>query len=196
MFYHSRELRYVVHGKVEPPPIETLDEYWLARYEWLGRHCGYWPQVWLSRSRSQITGIRNRRPAKKWQRDQVLFGFDYARGYPVDYDAWEDLLVLFGSATNADELDSQIELGLIDRVTDGEPEAGSLEATWQETQSVRQVLDRHLFVENDQVVVPSLNLKSAKEIICRSERQKQTLRRIGFIEDRIRILNMARDQWP
>lgn len=96
MFYHARELRYVDYGKVEPPPPDALDGYWTARYQWLGRHCGFWPQVWLSRSRSRITGFRRRLPSKRWQRDQVLFGFDPVRGFPVDYGNWEEILVLFG----------------------------------------------------------------------------------------------------
>jgi hypothetical protein len=30
-----------------------------------------------------------------------------------------------------------------------------------------------VFIEKDQVVVPSLNLKAAKKIICRDEKQKK-----------------------
>jgi len=50
--------------------------------------------------------------------------------------------------------------------------------------------DNYLFVENDQVVVPRLNLKTAKEIICQNEKQKKRLRKIGFIKDRIHIRNI------
>ena len=53
-----------------------------------------------------------------------------------------------------------------------------------------EFLKKHLFVENDQVVVPSLNLKSAKEIFCKNEKQKKALRKMGFIEDRIKIKNI------
>lgn len=59
--------------------------------------------------------------------------------------------------------------------------------TWRETRDLGAVLSKHLFVENDQVVVPSLNLKAAKKVVCTNERQKQALRRMGFIEDRIVI---------
>ena len=54
MFYHARELKYVTYDKVGPPPIETLDASFAMTYEWLGQYCGYWPQVWLSRSHSEI----------------------------------------------------------------------------------------------------------------------------------------------
>lgn len=72
---------------------------------------------------------------------------------------------------------------------------GSPEATWRRTSDLQEVLSGHLFVENDQVVVPSLNLKSAKRVLCRNERQKRALRQLGFIEDRIRILNLSQRQW-
>jgi hypothetical protein len=49
-----------------------------------------------------------------------------------------------------------------------------------------------VFVERDQFVVPSLNLKTARRILCRNERQKKALRRMGFIEDRIEVRNMPR----
>jgi len=42
-------------------------------------------------------------------------------------------------------------------------------------------------VEHDRVVVPGLDLKAAKTVVCRSERQKKALRRMGFLEDRIEI---------
>jgi len=40
--------------------------------------------------------------------------------------------------------------------------------------------------------VPSTNLKTAKRIICRNERQKKALRKKGFSEDRIEVRNMPR----
>lgn len=41
---------------------------------------------------------------------------------------------------------------------------------WAEHRALRPVLDRALFVEHDQVVLPALNLKTAKTIVCRSDR--------------------------
>ena len=68
--------------------------------------------------------------------------------------------------------------------------------TWRRTHDVQEVLSKHLFVKHDQVVVPSLNLKAAKLIICRNERQKKTLRRMGFIEDRLVIRGLReRERW-
>jgi len=41
-------------------------------------------------------------------------------------------------------------------------------------------------------VVPSLNLKTARHILCRNERQKKALRQVGFIEDRIEVRKVPR----
>lgn len=41
---------------------------------------------------------------------------------------------------------------------------------WAEHRALRPVLDRALFVEHDQVVLPALNLKAAETIVCRSDR--------------------------
>ena len=64
---------------------------------------------------------------------------------------------------------------------------------WVSSSSYEDFLNRYLFVENDQVVVPSLNLKAAKQVFCRNEKQVKVLRHMGFINDRIKILNSK--QW-
>ena len=56
--------------------------------------------------------------------------------------------------------------------------------------SFSEFLNNRLFIEADQFVLPSLNLKTAKEIVCRNERQKKKLRKLGFFEDRIKIRNV------
>jgi len=66
---------------------------------------------------------------------------------------------------------------------------------WKQNRDLGTWLRRFLFVEVDQVVVPSLNLKSAKQIVCINERQKRILRQRGFIEDRIQIRNLAAAKW-
>ena len=56
-------------------------------------------------------------------------------------------------------------------------------------------LKDYVFKEVDQIVVPTLNLKAAKKIICRNEKQKKKLRKMGFIEDRISIKNLKADSF-
>jgi len=57
-------------------------------------------------------------------------------------------------------------------------------------QDFEKFLHKYLFAEVDQVVLPSLNLKAAKKIICRNEKQKKKLLKMGFIEDRVQIKNI------
>ncbi|MEM7165294.1 MAG: hypothetical protein AAF581_07515 [Planctomycetota bacterium] len=194
MYYHSRELRYVRYGKVEPPPIATLDDDWQRAYQWLGRHCGYFPQVWLARSHSAITGFRSQRD-KRWERDQILFGFDQVQGFPVDYQLWCWLLTPLWNSKSLDAADAAMAEMLAECAADPDLDSEPAVATWMATRDLAAVLARHLFIENDQVVVPNINLKAAKRVICRNERQKAALRKLGFIEDRILIKNIKRDSW-
>ena len=44
---------------------------------------------------------------------------------------------------------------------------------WEKSRDLNDYLHQYVFVERDQVVVPSLNLKAAKKVICRNEQQKK-----------------------
>ena len=68
MYYHCRQFKYVTYAKVFPTPSESLDENLEKTYRWLGQYCGFFPQIWLSRSTSKITGVRN-------SPQNILFGF-------------------------------------------------------------------------------------------------------------------------
>jgi len=134
--------------------------------------------------------LRRKRPS------QILFGFDLIKGFPVDFDLWSITLGVFGNAGRfhsleesnrmlAAKLDDFAQWAKDDGVIDEMP----FLLDWERHSDLERRLERWLFVENDQVVVPSLNLKAAKRIVCRNERQKKALRRMGFIEDRIVIKN-------
>ena len=217
MYYHCRSLKYVEYGKVFPPPIEKIeegDEYMLKCYKWLGHYCGYCPQVWLSRSHHSITGFKRnamlkkrdyvlqKRSTAKEIKDRVLFGFDIIQGFPVSYDPWEFLMnSLFGldlkdSVKDANEKINQHFKTFEGYYTEDKMTPDGEVKDWIDCgRDVETYLKRFLFVEKDQVVVPSLNLKVAKKIICRDERQKKELRKMGFIEDRIEIKNIKPRQW-
>jgi hypothetical protein len=202
MFYHCRPLKYVTYGKVCGCP--EPDEFLSPSYRWLGQHCGFCPQVWLSRSQSAITGFRPwmGMSKKAWtkvkrQRKDVLFAFDPVVGFPVDYDMWH-MIISGASAYEGkfgpikDKTDAKMferwfwkDMAEYDRENPGPPE----EMLTHGLDSVDKWLKQLLFVERDQVVVPSLNLKAAKQVFCQDERTKGELRKMGFIEDRIRIRN-------
>lgn len=190
MFYHARELKYVKYDKVFPAPEEKIDDFYKGAYRWLGKYCGFYPQIWLSRSKSCYTGYKN-----KNKDPRIMFGFEYIKGFPLDYGNW--CMVLGRLANCKDSVkngDNEIIKDMNKMLKVYEEEKLDLNEDkmlymWNETKDLQKTLESKLFIENDQVVVPSLNLKSAKVVYCRDEKQKKVLRKMGFIEDRVKILN-------
>ena len=209
MHYHSEPLKYVKYGKIYP--YEDEKDWILPAYKWLGFYCGYYPQVWLSRSHSAITGFRSsnilkkqknvirNRSKMKIQKDQILFGFENIKGFHVDMELWSFLLsglINIGSSASLSQFNDKL-TNYLNEHLDWLIKEGYYEecedihmAGWKDLRDVDKFVNKYLFVENDQVVVPSLNLKSAKKIICRNEKQKKALRKMGFIEDRIIVKNV------
>ena len=186
MFYHHRPIAHVRAGRVLPRPLQLDDTSFNLAYRWLGGYCGFCPQIWLSRSRSEITGYSSR-----GQRDSVLFGFESIQGFPVAYGFWEELVLPLLNVGSLEEAQSAVEafLDLRAGIAPADPvaELDAIDRCWIETRDLDLVLRHHLFVLRDQVVVPALNLKAAKRIICRDERHAKILRRRGFIKDRIEL---------
>lgn len=223
MYYHCRELKYVKYDKVYPPPEEAVDDAFLPIYEWLGNHCGYSPQVWLARSSTWMTGYGSlrytSRPVKRnpdgtWRSkrrifkvDEILFGFENVQGFPVNYDVWTLLFDPLIQQPNEskktfDEQNKKIVEALNRYIrwheeedAEGDKMDPELQGWVDNGKDLDAYLKNCLFVKNDQVVVPSLNLKAAKQIICCNEKQKKSLRKMGFIEDRIKIKNIRRSKW-
>ena len=190
---------------------------WLGHYcggycpqIWLSRSTshitGYKTITTLKRSKYD----RTKRSKLKEIKDSVLFGFEDVQGFPVDYEIWCFIMgaIESGYVNEMKKLKNNINLcnkkiiqSFIDfiRYEDEWEEECKRENTmdqfekdpilikWKNSKDLDDFLKRYLFVKNDQVVVPSLNLKSAKKIICFNEKQKKKLRHMGFIEDRIRI---------
>jgi hypothetical protein len=187
MYYHSRDLKYVKYDKVGA--YVTDDNWLIPSYKWLGNYCGFFPQIWLSRSSSYITG-------KRFDKNQILLGFEYIKGFPLDYDQWHNVLDGVSCGNCLEETDDfeVLEKRMIDyfKKSNEWDDKEKLEGNDRgfPVRNYEDWRDNYLFVENDQVVVPRLNLKVAKEIICRNEKQKKSLRKMGFIEDRIKIMNI------
>ena len=137
---------------------------------------------------------------KRQQRD-VLFGFDTIVGFPVDYDAWHWIIGVADwyekeHGRIADRVSARRfeEWFWADHAKSDKRDAAECpeDKAWLLTYNYAFMDDwlaRCLFVERDQVVVPSLNLKAAKQVFCQDERTKGELRKMGFIEDRIRVRN-------
>jgi hypothetical protein len=190
MYYHSRELKHIICGKVYPPKEEYIDEFYINAYKWLSTKCGFYPQIWLSRSKSCYTGYKIK------NKDQhIMFGFECIQGFPLDYENW---CLILGRLSNckdsikngdAELIKDMNEMLKIYKEDNLDLKEDKMLEVWSQTKDLSYTLKQTLFIENDQVVVPSLNLKSAKAIYCRNEKQKKALRKMGFIEDRIKILN-------
>jgi len=192
MYYHCRPIKYVKYGKVFPPPDDSVD-FMMPAYKWLSNYCGgYCPQVWLSRSHSVITGIRN-----KYAKDSILFGFDIVKGFPLSYDHWEVIMSVLLNEEKFEKQNKAIEdmfSSILGYCKEEKEEPEDVFADWVSSGcNLKVFLNKYLFIEKDQVVVPSLNLKVAKKIICRNEKQKKKLRKMGFIEDRILIQNINKE---
>lgn len=193
MYYHNRPLKYIEYGKVYPAPEDLIDQDYGKAYKWLSQYCGYFPQIWLSRSScSYITGFRSSGFGKQKKSDLVLFGFDLIKGFPVKYDPWCRLLTTLMNSKDLADANDCVK-GYLESLEEDPPEYDDpFMDTWIKFHDVDKVLNSQLFILQDQVVVPALNLKSAKEIIVENERKKKILRKMGFIEDRIKIQNISR----
>ena len=209
MYYHCRPLKYVECGKIYPPSIEKVD-FFLTAYKWLSNYCGgYCPQIWLSRSHLSITGYKNSNMLKKRQyviqkrnevkdsNNSVLFGFDIVPGsFPVSFKYWELMLMFVSDKKTLEEQNKEMAREISNIAMECKADNSFTDEEMIAWDSCGGNLDlflkQYLFIEVDQVVVPSLNLKVAKQVICRNEKQKKTLRKMGFIEDRIKIMNMKR----
>ena len=187
MYYHCRELKYVSYGKVYPAHETLIDQEFLNAYKWLGKYCNFCPQIWLSRSKSDITGykanITNFGIIPSEKKDWIMFGFENVVGFPVDYDLWCFFLTPLANGEDPYKHAKQM-------VSEMEKD-GSIDYPLSELNKMDfdEFLKKYLFVEKDQVVVPSLNLKAAKKVFCQNEKQFKQLTRMGFIKDRIEIRN-------
>lgn len=211
MYYHCLPLKYVTYGTIVPhddPGIANR-----PAYEWLGTYCGYCPQIWLSRAAIDITGYRSEArkasisgSAKRAERDSILFGFNQVAGFPVESEFWwrgvlNTALTPLDLPMTPPDVDaglaSYLDWLLADDLVENAGVLGVGAHRWshawqQKRPNLTAFLKQKVFIESDQLVVPSLNLKSAQRVFCRNERQKKDLRRMGFIEDRIEIRNMPR----
>jgi len=191
LYYHHRELKYVEYDKIFPPPEKVCDKDFIHAYRWLGHYCGYCPQVWLSQCDICMTGFGGEYVLRN---DSVLFGFDWIKGFPIDYDLWHFVLSLAPMRPDlpAPELSKLIFKNVVSIDKEYEQEGwGDHEPYAGRTTTVEEFLEKRMFVSDDHFVLPNLNLKSAKKIVCRNEKQKKKLRRKGFIEDRIKIMNVS-----
>ena len=154
-----------------------------------------------------MTGYKSKVKEKKRQffgkrknfEPNLMFAFDIIKGFPIDFDIWSFILSpLMGCKDPIKDGDDAIKKDIEEYLREEHPSKEEIQQDpvlrkWTNSANYEDFLVKWAFVENDQVVVPSLNLKAAKQIFCRNERQIKELRHMGFINDRIKILNSK--QW-
>jgi hypothetical protein len=211
VYYHCLPLKYVTYGTIMPHDDPSIGN--RPAYEWLGTYCGYCPQIWLSRANIDMTGYRNEARKgsvsgsfQRAERDSILFGFSQIAGFPVEPEFWwrgvlNTALLPVDPPMTPREVDAglvhHLDMVLADELAENAGVLGQEAHRWshawqQERPNLTAFLQKQVFIENAQFVVPSLNLKTAQRVLCRNERQKKVLRGMGFIEDRIEIRNMPR----
>lgn len=110
MLYHYINIKYVQYGTIEPHFDE--DNFLNVSYKWLSFYCGYFPQIWLSRSDINMTGWRLYyfRVKNKWiqeNKNNVLFGFDEHKingKFYVDMNQWGMIINSIDNFTNEDKI--------------------------------------------------------------------------------------------
>lgn len=196
MFWHCRKIQHVIYDKVYPCPVEKVDSDFIKCYKFVSKYCGFYPQIWLSQCNITMTGYHRefdrgliQQKRLKDNHKDVLFGFDIIKGFPIEYDMWCQLLSSLMNGESVETFLNDMYKICIMETDDPEPVPEYL-LEWKRTNDVELILRKYLFTGNNQFVVPSLNLKTARRIVCRNDKVRKTLRKMGFIEDRIEVRKM------
>jgi hypothetical protein len=153
-------------------------DYYETAYKWLSQYCDFFPPLFISTDQSRLSGYNQ-------STGKVLFGFSNVRGYPVKYDEWMRIVEVL---INIDTTDFSImDRAIIDGLKDME-KVGDIDLSTYP--SFEAYLKKAVFVESEQYVVNSLDLRKASVIVCQSEIHKSSLIRKGFPASLIRIASM------
>lgn len=150
--------------------------YYETAYKWLAQYCNFFPPVFLSSDQSKLSGYNN-------ENEKILFGFKSFNGFPIKYDEW---IRISGILINLDTnnyrfIDEKLSEGLLELAATGEIEFGP-------HTNLDQYLRSKVFVNYDQIVVESLDLRRSSVIVCFNEIQKTVLTRKGFSANQIKIV--------
>lgn len=150
--------------------------YYETAYKWLAQYSKFFPPIFLSSDQNKLSGYTQ-------TCDKILFGFKNLNGFHVKYDEWVRVVgILINLDTNNFRLiDERLMEGLME-----------LSKTGEITLDAHATLDSYLkskvFVEHDQFVVGSLDLRKSSVIVCFNEIQKSALVRKGFPASQIKTV--------
>jgi len=173
MYYYAGDIEEVFCGRIRPR-LEK-DSLLETAYRWLGRHCGFFPPLWVSRNQNKLVGYNI-------ESQKVLFGFKRMNGFGVIYDEWITLVgILANLKTSSFYYVDQVlfeELQILEK--DGMVD-------FEGTKNLREYLQKKVFKKSDQIIVQSLDLRRSDIIICKSKIQKAALIKKGFPASKIKI---------
>jgi hypothetical protein len=202
-FHHSRELKYITHGIVNPVRLSTLspepqdclqrgtcpdDEWHEAKvwmepaYDWLKSHSGFYPLflgVGPGKYAEQMTGYYKQFYRRSSWPEEVLFSFSDL-GEPLvfqDYDYWCFTLggcCKEGSHQREVNVDSYIEKLILKR-------------SYAKSRWLKRARDEDGTV---QATVPDLDLRQADLVRCRNQKTRRHLLELGFSEDQVKVERM------
>lgn len=176
MYFFACELDDVIYGFVrasckQGDLLETA-------YKWLAQYCNFFPPLWLSSDQGKLTGY-------SVNCGKILFAFKNINGFPVSYRAWQMLL---GTLVNLDTNDYRyIDQRLVEDLDDMK-ESGDINCSRHGT--LDDFLKKNVFVNKDQFVVRSLDLRKSALIICNDEAQRLAISRKGFPSRNIKVTSL------
>jgi len=151
--------------------------YYETAFKWLSQYCNFFPPLFVSTEQDKLTGY-------SIKSDKLLFGFKGINGFPIKYDEW---MRLTGILVNLDTnnfrfIDEKLVEGLKELQAAGEIDLSPYA-------NLDDFLKKRVFVESEQFVVSSLDLRKSSIIICHSEIQKSSLIKKGFTPNLIKVVS-------
>jgi len=174
MHFYAGDLEEISYGWIRGHCKKG--SYYETAYKWLAQYCKFFPPIFLSSDQNKLSGYTQ-------TCDKILFGFKNLNGFPVKYDEWVRIV---GILINLDTNNFRF---IDERLVEGLKELAKIgEICLEPHTNLDSYLKGKVFVEYDQFVVESLDLRRSCVIVCFNEIQKSALVRKGFQSSQIKIV--------
>ena len=175
MYFFASDIELIPYGWIRG--FCRKGDYYETGFKWLSQYCKFFPPLFVSLDQNKLTGYSH-------QGDKILFGFKEINGFPIKYDEW---MMIVGILINLDTnnfryIDEKLVEGLKELQASGYINLSGCA-------NLDEFLKKRVFVEKDQFVVNSLDLRKSSVIISLSEIQKSSLIRKGFPANSIKVVS-------
>ncbi len=175
MYFYACDLELAPYGWVRGTCRKG--DYYETAFKWLSQYCNFFPPLFVSREQDKLT-------CYSIKSDKLLFGFKSINGFPIKYDEW---MRLVGVLVNLDTNNFRL---IDEKLVEGLKEFQSLgEISLSGYANLDDFLRRRVFVESEQFVVASLDLRKSSIIISHNEIQKNSLVKKGFSPSLIKVVS-------